>query len=98
MTTVPSRRKLNLDDLNAVCSYFEVKTGERIYFRQKKPGKKKVFEIMNELLVPYGFGIFSEGQFKRVTGGSADSSNKIKNHAIGYGRISYGYTHIEDVF
>ena len=97
MTAVLFRRKLNLDDLNAVCSHFKVKPGDRIYFHQRTPDKKKVFEIVNELLVPYGFGVFSEGQFKRIADGSAHSSNKIRNYASGYGKISYGYTHIENI-
>lgn len=97
MTAEPLRRKLNLDDLAEVCSYLGVETREKIYFRQEKPGKKKVYEIVNGLLMPYGFVDFSEGQFKRIAGGSVSSSNKIKNYARDYGRISYGYTYIEDI-
>lgn len=97
MTAEPPRRKLNLGDLDAVCSYLRVETGEKVYFHQEKPGKKKVYEIVNELLVPYGFENFSEGKFKRIAGGSVYSSNKIKNYATGYGKISYGYTYIENV-
>jgi hypothetical protein len=97
LTAVPFRRKLDLDDLDSVCSYFKIKTGEKIYFHQTKPDKKKAFDIVNELLVPYGFEVFSEGQFKRIAGGSAHSSNKIRNYASGYGKISYGYTRIEDI-
>lgn len=97
MTPLSSPRNLNLDDLEEVCSHFGVSSREKIYFHQERNHRKRVYEIVNELLLPYGFEDFSEGQFKRIAGGSIHSSNKINNYVLGFGSISHGYTHIVDV-
>jgi len=57
----------------------------------------KVYEAVNKLLIPYGFEEYSEGQFKKVAGGSKYSADKIKNYYSGYGKVKYGYTKAEDV-
>ncbi len=73
-----------------------INSTEPIYF-EKEGNTPKVFEIVNTILEPYGYEEFSCGQFKRVAGGSANSSKKIKNYATGKGSISNGFTHMEDI-
>jgi len=67
-----------------------------IYF-EKEEQSPKVFEVVNSILGPYGYEEVSVGQFKRIAGGSANSSNKIKNFAIGRGPIANGFTHLPNI-
>jgi len=58
----------------------------------------KVHEAVNTILTPYGFEEYSEGQFKRIAGGSKGSANLIENYYNKKrGKIKYGYTKAEDV-
>ena len=80
-----------------VSSQLNIGSRDAIYFEKKTDNKLLVFEIVNSVLGPYGFENFSTGQFKRIAGGSANCSNKIKNYAIGRGIIANGFTYLEDV-
>lgn len=68
-----------------------------VYFEKKTDQKLLVFEVVNFVLERYGFENFSIGQFKRIAGGSANCSNKIKNYATGRGIIANGFTYLEDI-
>jgi len=79
-----------------ICDDLGIEPEQKIYFH-KDNGDKKVYEIVNFLLTPYGFENFTEGQFKRIAGGSSISANLIKNYATGRGAIINGYTYIKDI-
>ncbi len=74
----------------------DIKKDQPIYFT-KEGASPKVFEVVNSILGPYGYEEFSVGQFQRIAGGSSNSSNKLKNHAIGKGPIANGFTYLEDI-
>lgn len=97
MTVEQPLRKLDFSDFDTVCNHLGVGDQEKIYFHNEGQGSKKVYEIVNELLTSYGFEDYSEGQFKRIAGGSSFSSNIIKNYATGFGRIKRGYTYLGDI-
>ena len=78
---------INLNIQTEVLNHFSIEPSEKIYFHLDK-GRKKVFEIVNSLLTPYGFGNYSEGQFKRIAGGSSNSSNKIADISLFYWEAS----------
>lgn len=70
---------------------------EPVYFEKKKGDKLLVYEAVNFILEPLGYEEISIGQFKRVAGGSGNSSNKIKNYAEGRGIIANGFTYLGDI-
>lgn len=74
----------------------KINKDQKIYF-EKKDSLPNVYQIINTILGPYGFEEISQGQFLRIAGGSANSSNKIKNYASGSGSIINGYTFLEDI-
>lgn len=74
----------------------QISKDQPIYF-QKDNDLPKVFKIVNSILGPYGYEEVSIGQFQRISGGSANSSNKIKNYALNKGSIANGFTLIEDI-
>lgn len=88
--------ELNLDDTDEVCSFLGIHSNDEIYF-QENHGSELVHQIVNKLLSPYDFREFSKAQFTRIAGGSVHSSNKIRNYAVGRGRIKDGYTYIGDI-
>jgi hypothetical protein len=73
-----------------------IKNNQPVYF-EKESFLPKVFEVVNSILGPYGYEEVSIGQFKRIAGGSANSSNKIKNYAIGRGSIANGFTNLSNI-
>ena len=73
-----------------------IRDDQPIYF-EKQNEFPRVFELVNYILSPYDYEEFSIGQFKRIAGGSSNSSNKIENHATGSGSIANGFTYIEDI-
>jgi hypothetical protein len=73
-----------------------IKNNQNIYF-EKEGSFPKVFELINAILGPYGYEEISIGQFKRIAGGSANSSNKIKNFATGSGIITNGFTYFPNI-
>lgn len=79
-----------------ICSELNLSEDERIYF-ESSDNEMSVYEVVNYILSPRGFREFSENQFKRVAGGSKHSANLIKNYEEGYGRITNGYTFIDDI-
>jgi hypothetical protein len=85
---------INIED---VCKKFKLKKDQKIYFLQKNPGLKQVYEVVNELLCPLGFESYTEGQFKRIAGESSVSSNMIKNYDNSRSFVSNGYTYIKDI-
>ncbi|MDQ5883471.1 MAG: hypothetical protein QG654_385 [Patescibacteria group bacterium] len=76
--------------------FLSIKADQAIYF-EKENESPRVFEIVNSILGPYDYEEFSLGQFKHIAGSSANSSNKIKNYAIGRGPIANGFTYIKDI-
>ena len=80
-----------------VSSQLNIGLRDPIYFEKKIDDGLLVFEIVNFVLERYGFENFSIGQFKRIAGGSANSSNKIRNYATGYGIIANGFTYLGDI-
>ncbi|PIR41467.1 MAG: hypothetical protein COV31_01165 [Candidatus Yanofskybacteria bacterium CG10_big_fil_rev_8_21_14_0_10_46_23] len=77
-------------------SIANINNDQPIYF-EKNSSSLKVFEVVNNILGPYGYEEVSAGQFKRIAGSSANSSNKIENFAIGRGSIAHGFTHLPNI-
>ncbi len=73
-----------------------IKEDTNIFFEEEN-ALPRVFEIVNEILGPYGYESVSLGQFRRVAGGSANSSNKIENLAQGNGSIKNGFTSFKKI-
>lgn len=86
----------NSEKINIPENILSIKDKQPIYF-EKKDGLPRVFELVNLILGPYEYEEFSLGQFKHIAGGSANSSNKIKNYATGKGSIANGFTYIGDI-
>lgn len=89
--------RLDLDNIEDVSNKIGIEKEDKIYFEDENKGLN-VYEVVNKLLVPYGFTPFSQHQFKsNIAGGSKHSADKIKNYAEGRGRISNGYTYLPDI-
>lgn len=73
-----------------------IKDTQPVYF-EKDSSLPKVFEVVNIILEPYGYEEISLGQFRRIAGGSANSSKKIENFATGRGAIVNGYAHLPNI-
>lgn len=73
-----------------------IKDNQPIYF-EKTSDFPRVFELVNLILNSYEYEEFSIGQFKHIAGGSANSSNMIKNYAKGKGAIANGFTYAKNI-
>lgn len=92
-------RKIDFNNAQEAENYLDIDRDEKIYFKMDDDDKPKVNQIVNDLLVPYGFESYSENQFERIAGGSKHSSNKIRNYHSDdkRGTIKYGYTYLNDI-
>ncbi len=87
-----------LEEINIPSNVLNLNLGDSqpIYF-EKENDLPRVFELVNFILGSYGYEEFSIGQFKRIAGGSSNSSNKIRNYATGTGSIANGFTYKKDI-
>ena len=86
----------NSEQINIPKSILNIKSNQPIYF-ERDGHSPRVFELINTILEPYGYEEISAGQFKRIAGGSNNSSNKIENYATGRGCIANGFTYLLNI-